>query len=165
MLVNWLRPSDAYMRQETNHHWSRWWLVAWSAPCHYLDQCWNIVNSKLRNKMQWNLKLNSYIFIQENAFENAVCEMAIILSRPQCVDKDLKTWHLIGWQHIRQPIRSYVGNPCQLTWYLIWILLSNLGPGASRLFWTQYRTTATSRESGTKCRMNQNIHIVFFRMM
>ena len=26
-----------------------------------------------------------YIFIQENALENVVCEMASILSRPQCV--------------------------------------------------------------------------------
>ena len=30
----------------------------------------------LRNKLQWNLKRNSYIFIQENAFENVICEMA-----------------------------------------------------------------------------------------
>ena len=43
---------------------------------HYLNQCWNIVNSNLRNKLQWNLNRNSYIFIQENAFENVVCEMA-----------------------------------------------------------------------------------------
>ena len=27
-------------------------------------------------------------FIQENAFENAVCETAAILFRPECVDKD-----------------------------------------------------------------------------
>ena len=29
--------------------------------------------------------MKSYIFIQENAFENVVSEMAPILSRPQCV--------------------------------------------------------------------------------
>ena len=29
---------------------------------------------------------NSNIFIQENALENVVCEMASILSRPQCVN-------------------------------------------------------------------------------
>ena len=45
--------------------------VAWSAPSHYLDQCWNIVNS---NKLQWNIKRNSHIFIQKNAFENVVCD-------------------------------------------------------------------------------------------
>ena len=30
---------------------------------------------------------NSYIFIQENEFRNVVCEMAAILSQPQCVNK------------------------------------------------------------------------------
>ena len=29
-------------------------LVAWSAPCHYLNQCWNIVNWTLKNRFQWN---------------------------------------------------------------------------------------------------------------
>ena len=41
------------------------WLVTWPAPSHYLNQCWNIVNGTLRNKLQWNPKRNSYIFIQE----------------------------------------------------------------------------------------------------
>ena len=35
-----------------------------------------------------NFNRNSYISIQENAFENVVCEMVAILSRPQCV-KDI----------------------------------------------------------------------------
>ena len=69
-----------------NHHWFRLWLVARSAPRHYLNQCWNIVNWTLRNKLQWNINWNSYIFIQENAFENVVCKMACILSRPQWVN-------------------------------------------------------------------------------
>ena len=44
-------------------------------PSQYLNQCWNSVNSKLKNKLQWNLKRNSYIFIEKkNAFENGVCE-------------------------------------------------------------------------------------------
>ena len=29
-------------------------------PSHYLNQFWNIVNSNLRNKLQWNLKRNSW---------------------------------------------------------------------------------------------------------
>ena len=49
------------------------------------NQCWNIVNWTLRNKLQWNFNRNSIIFIQENALQNVVCEMASILSRPQCV--------------------------------------------------------------------------------
>ena len=36
------------------------------------------------NKLEWNLQRNSYIFIQENAFEYVVCEMAVILSGLPC---------------------------------------------------------------------------------
>ena len=43
-----------------------------------------MVNSNPRNKFRWNLKRNSYIFIQENAFEN-FCDIAVISSRPHCV--------------------------------------------------------------------------------
>ena len=55
-------------------------------PSHYLNQCWNIVNSNPRNKFQWNPRRNSFIFILENVFENVVCEMASIWSRPQWVN-------------------------------------------------------------------------------
>ena len=61
-----------------NNHWFRQWLVAWSAPSHYLNQCWHILNWNLRNKLQWNLNRNPFIFIQENAFENVVWKMAAI---------------------------------------------------------------------------------------
>ena len=62
---------------------------AWTAPSHYLSQCWNIVNWMLRIEFQWNINRNSNIFIQENALENVVCEMASILCRPQCVKDTL----------------------------------------------------------------------------
>ena len=42
-------------------------------------QWWNIVNSNLSNKRERKHKRNSYIFIQENVFENVVCEMVTIL--------------------------------------------------------------------------------------
>ena len=63
--------------------------VAWTAPSHYLNQCWNMVNETLRN-IQWNINRNSYIFIKENGLENVVCEMTSILSRPQCVNRFLE---------------------------------------------------------------------------
>ena len=54
----------------------------------------------LRNKVQWNLKQNSYILIEENAFENVVCEITSILSRPQYVNSlwpsDAIWWHRSG---------------------------------------------------------------------
>ena len=60
--------------------------MAWSAPSHYINQCWNVVNWAIRNKLQWNRTRNSYIFIPKNAFENVVGKMAAILSRPHCAN-------------------------------------------------------------------------------
>ena len=72
--------------------------MAWTVPSHYLNQCWNIVNWTLRNKLQWKFNRNSNIFIHENAIESVVCEMASILSQPQCVNGCVIThpcWKLI----------------------------------------------------------------------
>ena len=98
-----LRQSDAYMCQKINHHWFIQWLVAWSAPSHYLNECWNIVNWNPRNKLQWNINRNSYIFVQDNALENVIWKIAAILSRPQCVNWTLGNklqWNFNGSQYI-----------------------------------------------------------------
>ena len=42
---------------------------------YYLNQCWNIVNWTLRNKLQLIFNQNTKLFIHENAFENIVCEI------------------------------------------------------------------------------------------
>ena len=68
-----------------------------SAPSHYLNQCWTIVNWTFRNKLQWNFNRNSNIYIQEIAFENVVCKMASILSRPQWVKHSRLVSHLPSW--------------------------------------------------------------------
>ena len=39
-------------------------------------------NSDIRNKLQWNLKQNSYIFIQEYVFENVVLEIGSFCLSP-----------------------------------------------------------------------------------
>ena len=65
---------------------TEWRIYAWSAPSHYLNQRWNIVNWTIGNQLQWNLNRNLYIAIQENSFENIAWKMAAILSRPQCVN-------------------------------------------------------------------------------
>ena len=80
-------------------HWSRVAHVCvikidhqWSVPSHYLNQCLFIVNWNRQNKFQWNSNLNSYIFIEENAYENVVWKKAAILSRPQCVNSRPLSW-------------------------------------------------------------------------
>ena len=70
--VDSMRPGDTYMRQETKQHWFKQWIVGWAVPSHYMNQWWKSVRWALRNKLQWNLNRNSYIFIQENKFENVV---------------------------------------------------------------------------------------------
>ena len=56
----------------------------WLASGHYLNQCWSIEGTP-GNKLQGNFNQNSYIFINENPFENVIWKMAI-LSQPQCVN-------------------------------------------------------------------------------
>ena len=47
-----------------------------------LNQCWNVVDWTLRNKLQWRFTKFLY-FIQENAFENVVWKTTAISSRAQ----------------------------------------------------------------------------------
>ena len=87
-------------------HWGRVTHIClgkltWTAPSHYLNQCWNIVYWTLRNKLQWNFNRNSNIFIVENTFENVVCEMLFTSSRPQscpflytAIYVELSRWHV-----------------------------------------------------------------------
>ena len=81
--LNSSRPSDAYMRQWINHHWFRLWLVACSAPNHYLKQGWNHVNWE---QTSVKYESNLYIFIQENAFGNVVYDKRAILPMSQRVN-------------------------------------------------------------------------------
>ena len=56
-----------------------------SAPSHYLNQCWIIVNWTRKNKLLWNFNQNAKLSIHENASENIVCKMAPILLRESWV--------------------------------------------------------------------------------
>ena len=64
--VCYIKNVDSY---ETKHYWFKQWLVTWSVPSHYQKPCWNIVNSNLRNKLKWNLKRNSCLFIKKYALK------------------------------------------------------------------------------------------------
>ena len=56
---------------KSGQHWFRHWLVAYSAPSHYLNQCWIIVNWTLRNKLLWN-----FIKIQNLSFTKMHLKMS-----------------------------------------------------------------------------------------
>ena len=51
-----------------------------STLSHYMNQCWLVVNWTLWNQFLWNSYQNTKLFIHENTFHNAVCEIVAILS-------------------------------------------------------------------------------------
>ena len=52
--------------------------MALSALSHYMNQYWNIVNSTIRNTLEWNVNPNLYVVIQANEIETVVWEMAAL---------------------------------------------------------------------------------------
>ena len=102
--------------------------------CHYLNQCWNIVNWTPGNKIQWNFNQNSYIFIQGSAFKNGVWKMAAILSWPWCVNVNIVVmacicrilWPLSGdviWHHITYISWSIFIQCAWRHWTITWTIV------------------------------------------
>ena len=78
MLTNWRRVTHICV--------SKFTIIGTdigSAPVRHQAIIWTNVELMLIRPMG-NRSRNSYIFFQENASEYVVCEMAAMLSRPQC---------------------------------------------------------------------------------
>ena len=67
---------------ELGRHWFRQWLVAYSAPSHYLNQCRVIANWISRNKLQWN-----FIEIHNFSFPKMHLKIPSAEWRPFCAGK------------------------------------------------------------------------------
>ena len=92
VIINTWWPSDAiwiHRFGSTLAQVMAWCHDPWSylAPSHYLNQCWFIVNWTLGTKLKWSFNKNTKLFFNENASENIVCEMAVILSRGRWVNE------------------------------------------------------------------------------
>ena len=111
--VNSLRPSDAYIHQQTQSPPVQIMVCRLFAPSHYPNQCGYIVNWTNGNKLQWNFNGNLYIFIQENAFETVVCEEAAILSRGRWVN--YITWNYHDVEQILWVLSGHLVKSCCLT--------------------------------------------------
>ena len=59
--------------RESVQHWFSYWLVAYLAPSHYLNQPM-LGSCQLDSWQQISVKFESEFFIQENAFEIVVCQ-------------------------------------------------------------------------------------------
>ena len=58
-------PSATYMRPWTWSEMVRLWLVAYSAPSHYLNQCWVIVNwTSITNFSEILIKIQNFSFTE-----------------------------------------------------------------------------------------------------
>ena len=78
--IQWLThvPLVPHIRViESGLHSLRQWLVAYSAPSHYLNQRWFIVNWVLRNTFQWTSNQFTKLFIHEIISENLICDMTV----------------------------------------------------------------------------------------
>ena len=126
-------------------------------PSHYLNLWWNIVNLILRNKLQWNVNRKSYIFIQENRFENVVGEIGAILSRPQCVKGGYQIFHaaVLPWRVIIKvglcpSVLHFVFMRNQLHhfWYVISATEKHHCSNTQ-----EFKTTSRHTQHTCKCRM------------
>ena len=95
---NSLGPSDTYM-----HQWSSLVQIMVCRlvgnkpvfkllPEYMLNGSGVYVKWVTGNYFQLYSNRNEYIFIQKNPFANVACEMASILSRPQCVKYMIDSW-------------------------------------------------------------------------
>ena len=102
------------------HYWFSQWPIPYAMPSHFQNQCWLIFNWIHRYTFQWSLNQTTLVFIQENTFQNVLCKMADILSRPQCVKRNMiyytispyihmyATYHHILFAEWDRYIRSFV---------------------------------------------------------
>ena len=85
---------------ELGQHWFRQWLVAYSAPSHYRNQCWFIVNWTLRNKLQWNSNQNTSLNF---SLMKMHLKVSSVKWRPFCPGGD----ELMVWCHAQWSIKSF----------------------------------------------------------
>ena len=87
MLTNW-RQWHIYALV----NWAIWLklcLVAFPASSHYVNsqnQLLIYINRNLRNKVRRNSNQNTKILIEENAFQNVIRKISIILFWPHCIN-------------------------------------------------------------------------------
>ena len=90
-------------------HWGRLTLI-WDSSLTTIDyQCWIVVNWTIGNKFKWNPNRKLHIFVQKNAFENVVMELAAILPRPRCVNCGYQ-WDVLGFLLAVHPLKYVTDN-------------------------------------------------------
>ena len=92
-------------------------IEALSAQSRYLNQCCNIVNCTLGNKLRWNFNGNSNISIHKNAFGNVVCEIVVFfVSASMCFkSRNMPYLQCLGTDFYMLSIISYISTGAKST--------------------------------------------------
>ena len=111
--------------------------MARSAPSHYLNQWWNIVNSNLNvNKIL--SKIHRFSFKKMNAYENVVCEMGAILSQWDIKSISKRTFHTLS-SHIYPCIR--LKKTHQTIFVIVWHRSRKLSQSQRNTWWRHQMET------------------------
>ena len=115
-----LPPVSHICRNELGQHWFRQWLAPCSAPGHYLNQCWLVINWIFRNKLRWNSGQNKN---KNFSFMKMRFKMSSANWRPFCLGGDELThddvikWNFPRyWPFVRGIHRSPVNSPHKGQW-------------------------------------------------
>ena len=104
------------------------------------------MNWTLRNKLQWNFNRNTKPFIQENASEIIVCEMAAILSRGRWVKSPVHSSYII----VPLCSVSTINKQIMLEW--LWVVNITLVPlWYAGVFYPQWLCSMDSRIISCQC--------------
>ena len=137
-MINSSPPVPHICVGELGQHWFRQWLVACSAPSHYLNQYWLVVNLTLGNQSQWNSSPNTKLFIYEKAFEHVVCDMEAVLSMGRWVTCALRGYLFWTIQWIKETkvtlFGFYENNYCMYKNVLSKVLFRKMSPRYHRWF-------------------------------
>ena len=107
-----LKPAPYHHMLCTHYHQFIWFFVT---TYNMTPGCliWTSVSCKQDTQNKENRPIIANGAILQNSGQKQIClgYYEISMLKSMLVDKDFQTWHLIGWQHSWQPIRSHVRKP------------------------------------------------------
>ena len=134
------------------HHWFRYWLVTWPAPSHYLNQCWNIVDSKLRKNFSEILS-NIYTF----PFTKMHLQMSSANWRKFCIGLNvLNHWGLLPHYDVTVLCQHCFSNGWLAAWWHLAITWTNDDLLDIRLY-----RTCLDKISGKTKRISYEVQLQF----
>ena len=66
-----------YYVVDLDQDWHREWLGTEQETSHWMKQYWPIASGTRQKKMNWCVKWNAIIFIEENEFDNVVRDNSV----------------------------------------------------------------------------------------